>query len=305
MICEELRADADALALGALPDYEASLARLHLASCDECRGEYEAALRVVGRLPLSVPLVEAPRALRTAVFDAIHSDTSGHRVSRSVGSVSGTPAGGSMHDAKHATISGGREASHVVRSANSSGRIIRFPRAASYWPALTAAAMFIAIIGLGVWTLRLQNQVHDLKKSEQVAAHLRLTVPALARADADALLLLSLPGTIKAPLTAGAAAPNANGAIFWSPAQQRCVIFARDLAPLHNGSEYHVWFGAGKAYWDGGPLIPDETGVAEMVVSTERWQPGDTYIVNVVIQPVPDDGSRRPVLSASISQGVE
>jgi len=160
-------------------------------------------------------------------------------------------------------------------------------------------------IGLGVWTLRLHNQVQDLKKSDQAAARLRISEPALARADTDALLLLSSPGTIKAPLTAGAAAPNANGAVFWSREQQRCVIFARELTPLRGGSEYHCWFSAGAAYWDGGPLIPDTTGVAEMVVSTERWHPGESYIINIVIQPVPDDGSRRPVLSASIEQDVE
>jgi len=178
-------------------------------------------------------------------------------------------------------------------------------RRAITFSTLAAAAMFIAIIGLGVWTLRLHNQVQDLKKSDQAAARLRISEPALARADTDALLLLSAPGTIKAPLTAGAAAPNANGAVFWSREQQRCVIFARELTPLRGGSEYHVWFSAGAAYWDGGPLIPDTTGVAEMVVSTERWHPGESYIINIVIQPVPDDGSRRPVLSASIEQDVE
>jgi len=41
-------------------------------------------------------------------------------------------------------------------------------------PTLAAAAMFIAIIGLGVWTLRLHNQVQDLKKSDQAAARLRI-----------------------------------------------------------------------------------------------------------------------------------
>ena len=298
MICEELRADADALALGALPEKEASQAELHLASCDDCKAEYEAALRVAGQLPLSAPLVEAPWALRAAVFGAINSDTAGDRVSRSGAGVTGTPVGSRLQTTTHAAVPGGRNA---LRSAS----VVRFRRVAFYLPTLAAAAMFIAIVGLGVWTLRLHNQVQDLKKSEQAASRLRISEPALARADTDALLLLSAPGTIKAPLTAGAAAPNANGAVFWSREQQRCVIFARELTPLRGGSEYHVWFSAGAAYWDGGPLIPDTTGVAEMVVSTERWHPGESYIINIVIQPVPDDGSRRPVLSASIEQDVE
>lgn len=309
MTCEEFRECADALALGALAPEEAEAARLHLGLCKACAAVYRPAARVAEQLPLSVPLVQAPAGLRSAVFAAIHEDA-------------GTPSSGQGGDVSaRPSFSGaqsevGSAAAHVVHIADTSdvrageraARMRSFTRGSFQLPVLAAAAVLVAIVGLAGWTFWLHTQVDDLKRTQQLSAYAFSTaVPGdaalstLARAGADALVLMSSPGTVGAPLNPTTATTGPDGAVFWNPSQQRCVVLVRQLVPLGGGREYHVWFGAGDHRWDGGSVIPDVNGIAELVVATDRWQLGTDYTINVVVQRVPGDGTWDPVLTASVA----
>ena len=66
--------DLEAYALGALDQTEAERIAAHLATCGPCRAEAAALAEVVGSLPDSVALRDAPIALRERVLGAVRAD---------------------------------------------------------------------------------------------------------------------------------------------------------------------------------------------------------------------------------------
>jgi hypothetical protein len=294
MTCEEFRDNSAALALGALSPDEAIRARAHLESCDACAADYRASSAAVEQLPLGVPLVRAPEAMRAAVFAAVGAE----RGSRS--DAPHVPPRRSVPTAIRAVPAG-----HSFKPANSVAGTVRRRRsrlmAGFHTPALAAAFAGLAIIGLAAWSAWLQMQVHDLRHHEAAVA----AAPpypggsSSLAAEVNSLALISAPGTLRAQLV-DRSASGPSGAVFWNPEQRRCVVIARQLAPPDPGQEYRVWVGTGGQSWDGGPVTPDSQGIAETVLPTDRWHIDSGYTVSIVLQSVPADGTRRTVLTGEL-----
>ncbi|HXG42613.1 MAG TPA: anti-sigma factor [Dehalococcoidia bacterium] len=70
MDCQEARQALDLLALGALPEDEASPVEQHLASCAECSRYLEGSRQVAARLGLATPVLEPPPRLRRRILAA-------------------------------------------------------------------------------------------------------------------------------------------------------------------------------------------------------------------------------------------
>ncbi len=306
MTCEKCLETVDALALDALPPLEAAEMDSHLASCAECTSRYRSALAVVNHLPMSVPLVKAPASLRAAVLElAAAANKKSEAASEPASSSRGPLA---LHANNHAatlpTASAAAVSSPELALENP-GPVLLFLRRGRFLAAIAATFAGLAIIGLSAWTADLQSQIHDLKR-QQVAAIAPRPAPSLPavavsdrNAETAALVLLSSPTTVRAPL-GNPAATGPSGAVFWNHDQQRCVVLARQLAPASAGHEYRVWFRTADKGWDGGSLVPDADGNAETIVAMDHWKVEQGYTIAIVLQPIIDDGSRQPVLSGEI-----
>lgn len=71
MTCQDFLDDIDLSALQTLEEGEDARLRAHAAGCEDCRTRLLASEAMVSTLGLTVSVARAPRALRSAVLDAV------------------------------------------------------------------------------------------------------------------------------------------------------------------------------------------------------------------------------------------
>jgi anti-sigma-K factor RskA len=215
-------------ALGALPADERALFEAHVSTCDECRRDVRAFREVVNVLPLALPQIDPPPALRGRVLAA---------------------AGG---DRRHAV------AAPATR--------VRPGRSFVWGGWQSAAAMLVVVIGLGAYTVTLRQRLTGLELALRGAvARLDRSERQLASATRDAeraqvrLAVLTAPDMKQVELAGQAPAPRATGRAFLS-ASSGLVFAASQLPPLPAGRTYQLWFLTRRAPVSAGLLNPDPNG---------------------------------------------
>ena len=244
---DELNANAAAYVLGSLDADERRAFESHVAECGECAAEVASLRSVTGALAAAVPQVTPRAELR----DRVLAQTAG----QSGANPSGSPGEPALRQAQGAPSSsrGGRLASH--KGGVHSG--------VSWLP--LAAAVLVAV-GVGVYAVRLQQQVADLQARldqallQASAANLQV---ADARRVADqaqsAMSVLAAPDLARIDLAGQMVAPSARARALWSRARGM-VFTAANLPPLPAGKVYQVWVVTAQAPVSAGLLQPDPSG---------------------------------------------
>jgi anti-sigma-K factor RskA len=150
MDCKEVEELAGAIALRALPDAEAAEVSAHLASCADAHALVTELLDVVDLLPLSVDEREPPAGLRDRLLAAATGGNGGGPLAfPGERQAAVTPAGAVATQAQAVR---GSDAPTLLRPATRH----------LWWRSpvwLVAAALFVAVIGLGVWVGSLQHRL--------------------------------------------------------------------------------------------------------------------------------------------------
>ena len=229
---DRLHESAGLYVLGALEPGERLEFERHLQSCDECTAEVRSLAGVTAALPYGVPLVDPPASLRG-------------RVMAVAGRTSATP-------------------SKVVALP---ARPVRTKSWVSTAGWLSAAALLLVSIGLGVYSRSLQREIDGLRsevgdlnarlnQSEQ-----RVTTATRLVALADArMAVLTAPDLRQVDLQGQPpVAPRASGRAFYS--RSRGLVFtASDLPPLGVGRAYQLWVVTAQAPVSAGLLEVDAAG---------------------------------------------
>ncbi|HLZ71255.1 MAG TPA: anti-sigma factor [Dehalococcoidia bacterium] len=315
MTCEEFRENVEALALGALSPEETAAAEQHVAGCAACARELRLARAVVERLPLSAPARRAPAALRDRVLAAVGAEAAGvdaagfarrpGPAAETAGSASQSPAPANnvreFAPPRTAAPSGSPPAAEHGRAPVPISRWRRVLAGGPRLPALAAAALLLALVGLAAWSLSLQGQLSDVKHQQALA---RSQPQGFLPVSQTALTLLASQGTVTSELDPAQNA-TATGGVIWNPEKKQCVVLVQHLPPAAAGQQYHIWFTSGDNKWDGGALTPDGSGSAFRAIDMTRWNVGAGYHLSVVLQATPDNGQRQPVLGGDLHASLQ
>jgi anti-sigma-K factor RskA len=211
----------------------------HLRSCADCTAEVRSLTGVTGALPLSVVLSDPPPALR-------------HRVMAVTGRPSSAP-------------------SNVVALPSRPARSRAWVATAGW---LSAAALLVVSIGLGVYATSLRREVSGLRaevgdldarlnqSEQQVAAATRLVALADAR-----MTVLTAPDMTQVDLQGQPVSPRASGRAFYS--RSRGLVFtASDLPPLRAGRSYQLWLVTAQSPVSAGLLQLDPAGRVAQAFAT-------------------------------------
>jgi anti-sigma-K factor RskA len=245
-------------ALGALPTDERAMFEAHLAVCDECRRELRAVNAVVNALPLALPQIDPPAALRGRVLAAVGAGAQDVGAPKSV-----VP--------------------------------FRFSSVAAGW--LAAAALLVVALGLGTYTASLRRRVGGLEASlRDAVSRLERSEQQLASAARDAeraqvrLAVLTAPDLRQVNLAGQGPAPRAAGRGFIS-ASNGLLFAASQLPPLPAGRVYQVWFLTAGAPVSAGLVKPDQSGrvAAAFDVPTNVTSP-----VGLAVSIEPEQGVAAP-----------
>jgi anti-sigma-K factor RskA len=207
-------------ALGALAGEERREFEAHLQTCMECAAELSTLRPAVDALAQAVPSIEPRPELRDRVMTAA------------------------------------LEGPRAVVSSNPDARTLTRVKAARPSPLmwLSAAAMLLAAIGLGVYANGLRNRVARLEvelddaraQSAALQARVGKAESALTAAQTQVtstqsqLDVLTAPDTRRIALAGQAGAPGASGRADWSPSRGLAVSVA-NLPPLLPMRTYQVW----------------------------------------------------------------
>jgi len=284
-----------------LPDYaggsldDAALDRIeaHLEGCPECRRELGHVLELVGLLgevfpperlradllriateapaasPLAPPTRMAPPPLAVPSLAAPAAEGDAPRRP-----VSPAPAGVAMPAVPPAGATAPAVPDATPAASGSPGRVLR--PAPSLWrrPALTTlAAAALLLAALGVWNLRLQEEVSD-----------------------QAAIAALVAGATVSPLTDGDLFPAAAGVLFSADDRQQALLVTDGLPPPPPppppDRSYQLWLFDDEGGRTAGPRFAvDAAGRAEVVI--EAPQPFAAYGA-VAISAEPEGGSEEP-----------
>ena len=206
-----LKASAAGYVLGSLDAQEQREFEAHLAGCAECAAEVASLRPVVSVLATTVPQVTPRPELRDRILGA----AAGLKAS-------GAGPGPTRHV-------------HALHD--------RKPQPALIW--LPLAAAIVIAVGAGIYALRLQRQVGELRARFDQAQSTTavLAAPDLARID----------------LQGQAVAPDARARALWS--RSRGLVFtAANLPPAPSGKAYQVWVVTAQMPISAGLLTTDLTG---------------------------------------------
>ncbi len=270
MTCQDFLDDIDLSALQTLEAGEDARLRAHAGVCEPCREHLLSAEAMAARLGMTVPVVTAPRAMRSAVMQAV----------------------------RGATASSPSEV--AARAAGS-----RWPALLRWRPArlgtIAAGLLVVPLAGSLLWNARLQQQVDDLRQLRQQVGELEQET-AHIRQQNDGLLLFSVPSAIKAdfqPVTENVAA---RGAASWSPDRNKCYVRFDSLPPPSEGQVYRLWYVVdNNRVVDAGVLSPDEDGRADATIDTSRWR-GKAYEMVLRLEQRPSDAEAKALLTAILSR---
>jgi anti-sigma factor RsiW len=135
-------------------------------------------------------------------------------------------------------------------------------RGAGFWvPWMTAAAMAIAAVSLGVQNKALNDELNGES----------MLVKNLARQASKAqqvLEVLTAPAAQRVTLTEGKAAPAPSARATYLPDRGALILLATNLKPLPEGKAYELWVipANGKAPVPAGIFRPDSVGTATLVL---------------------------------------
>ena len=262
---ETLRESAGLYVLGALPPDERRLFEAHLASCAECAAEVRTLGAVSRALPYAVSQVDPPPSLRDRVL-----------------SVAGS---------RHHSVAPAGEGEHPSRVVAKRSSFLD-----AGW--LSAAALLLIVVGLGIYAASLRGRVSGLEldlreavtrleRSEQQVA----TATSLAQSAQIRMAVLMSPDLKQVELAGQTPAPKAAGRAFWSAANG-LVFAATSLPPLPDGRVYQLWLlppgGAPPA--SAGLVRPDASGR----VAANFDSPADTVPAGFALSIEPADGVPSP-----------
>ena len=210
--CDEVRDLAASFVLDALDPDEMAAVSEHVATCGQPHPEMAELGAVVPALLESVPLVEPPASLKGRIMAAAAADLEARRGSASTSTVTPAPA------PAPARAETPRPTADVIRPFEPRRR-----RPAMAW-ALGIAAV-LAVVALGGWNLRLQQQLADAQAYQQQVASV-----------VDAA---QQPGALAAVLRATAPGDPGGFAAVTSDGVVRVAM--RDLGPTSGTEVYEVW----------------------------------------------------------------
>jgi anti-sigma-K factor RskA len=249
--------------LGALAPAERSEFERHLQTCEACAAEVRSLAGTVAALPLSVPLVDPPPGLRSRVM-----------------AVTGRSAA-----APHSVVPLPARAARTRSWVSAAG-----------W--LSAAALLLVSLGLGIYSMSLQGEISSLRtevsglnarltqSDQRVAVATRL----VALAD-ERMAVLTAPDLTQVDLQGQQpVAPSASGRAFYS--RSRGLVFtASDLPPLRAGRRYQLWLVTAQAPVSAGLLDIDNAG---RVTQTFNTAPDLARPVAVAVTEEPAGGVPAP-----------
>jgi anti-sigma-K factor RskA len=253
--------DAGPYALGALTAGERGRFEAHAASCEACRCEVRAFGAIVNALPLALPQIDPPAALRDRILAAA--------------------AAGPLYQIKPAAASTRRRPGQ------------RF--ATPGW--LSAAGLVVMVTGLGAYTLSVQHRLQGLEtRLRDTTARLDRSEQQLAFAAGDAerahvqLAVLTAPDMRQVDLSSQPAAPRAAGRGFLS-ASNGLLVAATELPRLPAGRTYQVWYLTRRVPVSAGLIKPDRSG---RVTASFAPPPGSPVPTGLAVSIEPDGGVTSP-----------
>lgn len=228
MTHEDVQAALAAEALGALEPEEAERVSLHLATCDECRGELAVLRDAAASLAYTVPAAPMDAARSTRLRARLVARARAGRE----GADASTPARPAV----------GVAAPRSPASADDDPRVVPIGRArGGGWGGwLAAAAAVVLLLGVGAYAARMKGRYDVLADRYAALGDDReRLVRILARSDST-VAALSGPGVKVIDLASThRAAPS--GRMFWDPATGRWTFFAHDLPALRPQRDYELW----------------------------------------------------------------
>jgi hypothetical protein len=230
------------LAAGDTP--EAAALAGHLAGCPDCAADVEALGRASATLRAAIRELPRPELrARTLAFVAATGRPRGAAATAAAGAAEASAPGLAAEGTPATALPGQPIATPVER-----------PASRWAWPAIAAAAMLVAAIGLaGWWTTReaLEDERHA---SAGLAAVTEAAFRVQAQPDAQLVALAGTSGT-----------GQERGELSFSVASSELVVVAEGLAEPPDGMEYRCWVevddvrarvgtmyqGGGLSYWAG------------------------------------------------------
>ena len=261
----ELEELAAGFALGALDAPDDARFRAHLPDCPRCRSLVRRYDRVVVALPYALEPLESASDLGQRIVDAVRAEQAG------------APTDGAAERA-------GRVPLRAPPARGVPDRTLRW--------ALPLAALFAAILGLGYWNVRLQQQ-----HREQVAAlEQQLRQQAAALQVQQRALAAAASGGRRVELAGTDQARGASGLLVQPPDGSPPYLLASDLPPLPADRTYQAWVIAGGVPAPAGQLERGRDGPA--IAQLDRpVAAGD--MVAVTIEPA--GGSQAPTGSILVA----
>ena len=139
-------------------------------------------------------------------------------------------------------------------------------RGAGFWaPWMTAAAMAIAAVSLGVQNKALNDELND-------ESNLVKNLAAQASKAQQVLEVLTAPSAQRVTLTEGQAPAQPSARATYLPDRGALILVATNLKPLPEGKVYELWVipADGKAPVPAGVFHPDSLGTATLVLPPLR-----------------------------------
>jgi anti-sigma-K factor RskA len=212
-----------------LPVEESASIRAHLQTCAECRTELAQVCGDLALLGLAVEQQPLPEGARDRFLQRIAS-------------------------------------SPVVKPEEKPAEVtpidVKKRRGAGFWvPWMTAAAMAIAAVSLGVQNKALNDELNDESK-------LVKNLAGQASKAQQVLEVLTAPSAQRVTLTEGKAPAEPSARATYLPDRGALILLATNLKPLPEGKAYELWVipADGKAPVPAGVFHPDGTGTATLVL---------------------------------------
>jgi hypothetical protein len=213
--CDEVRDLAAGFVLDALEPGEMAAVRSHLAECPEPHAEMAELGGVVPVLQSTVPLVEPPASLKVRIMAAAAADLDARRSTAAPAAEAVAAAAPAAESAP--TQEPARPTAEVIRPFEPRRRAMRA------W-ALGIAAV-LAILALGGWNIRLQQQLNDAQAYQQQVA--------------SVIDAAQQPGALTAVLRA--TAPGDPGGLAAVTSDGSMKLAMRDLGPTSGTEVYEAW----------------------------------------------------------------
>jgi anti-sigma-K factor RskA len=251
-------------ALDALEDAgERRALAAHLAECEECRAELDAARAAAASLAYATPQAAPAPELRAQILTRIKSERQEDGAPR----VPASSRNGAAKVGAATTTSSAQTAAPDVSAPDEfarrrEAREVKVSRRLFVFGALAAslavAALIFSLLVLWQRNAQLQNEVARL------SADANQTAQELARTRAERELLAA-PEAHNATLAGTKLAARARARLTFDERTGRAMLMASDLPPAPKGFAYQLWFiAAGKPPMPGSVFQTDASGHAEM-----------------------------------------